>query len=143
MWTDSGLKSAFSVRELTSTQKNNNNNKTQAGNEWSNIFPKFSRTEEKATTITTTIFFFFFGFFFWGGLRDGFLAQGATLRLSHSWTRAQAVGKGGGRGVAPPVGVHKTDQLRERVGAGVNTPLTGREQDAEVIPPDATRFHNG
>ena len=42
MWTDPGLKSGISVRELISTLKK----KTQAGNELSNILPKSSQAEK-------------------------------------------------------------------------------------------------
>ena len=42
LWTDPGIKSGNSVRELISTVK-----KTQAGNEWSNILPKPSQARVK------------------------------------------------------------------------------------------------
>ena len=49
LWTDSSIKSEIiSVRELISTLKEK---KKQAGNEWSNILPKFTQTR-KTTTIT-------------------------------------------------------------------------------------------
>ena len=50
LWTDLGLNSEISARELISTWK-----KAQAGNEWPNVLPKSLASEEKATTTTTTI----------------------------------------------------------------------------------------
>ena len=44
LWTDHGLKSGISVRELISTSKKKK--KAQAGNEWSNIPPKSSQTSK-------------------------------------------------------------------------------------------------
>ena len=50
LWTDPGLKSGISVRELISTQKKKKRKKeAQAGNEWSNILPKILASEETAT----------------------------------------------------------------------------------------------
>ena len=45
LWTDPGLKSGISLRELISTLKKNNK-KAQAGNELSNILPKSSLTSK-------------------------------------------------------------------------------------------------
>ena len=45
LWTDPGLKSGISVRDLLSTSKKKK--KAHAGNEWSNILPKFSLAREK------------------------------------------------------------------------------------------------
>ena len=44
LWTDSGIKSGFSVRELISTLKK----KMQVGNQWSNILTKSLQTRKKA-----------------------------------------------------------------------------------------------
>ena len=44
LWTDPGLKSGISVRELISTKKKKN---AQAGNEMSNILPKTSHARKK------------------------------------------------------------------------------------------------
>ena len=44
-WTDPGLKSGISLRELVSTLKKKK--KAQARNEWSNIFLKFSQARKK------------------------------------------------------------------------------------------------
>ena len=46
MWTDSGIKSRISVRELISIKKKKKK-KAQAGSEWSNILPKFSQARKK------------------------------------------------------------------------------------------------
>ena len=46
LWTDRGVKSGISVRELISIQKQPQQ-KVQAGNEWSNILTKFSKVREK------------------------------------------------------------------------------------------------
>ena len=46
LWTDSGLKSGISVRELISTKKKKKK-KAQAGNESSNILPKSSHARKK------------------------------------------------------------------------------------------------
>ena len=45
LWTDPGIKSGISVRELISTLKQTN--KAQAGNEGSNILPKSSQARKK------------------------------------------------------------------------------------------------
>ena len=45
LWTDPGLKSGISVRELSSTKKKKK--KAQAGNELSNILPKCSWARKK------------------------------------------------------------------------------------------------
>ena len=55
LWTDPGIKSGISKRELISTLNNNNNNnkkkkKAQAGTEWSNVRPNFFASENKDTT---------------------------------------------------------------------------------------------
>ena len=51
LWTDPGIKSGISVRELISTLK-----EVQAGNEWSNILKKeFLASEEKATSDVKTV----------------------------------------------------------------------------------------
>ena len=53
LWTDLGLKSGISVRELISTKKTKNNKKpqqqqkTQAGSEWPNILPKSLQVRKK------------------------------------------------------------------------------------------------
>ena len=49
LWTDPGIKSGISVRELISTSKNKTK-KAQAGNKWSNILKKVIASEKKATT---------------------------------------------------------------------------------------------
>ena len=49
LWTDPGLRSGISVRELISTLKKKLK-KAQAGNELSNILPKILAREEKAST---------------------------------------------------------------------------------------------
>ena len=46
LWTDPDLKSGISARELISTQKKKKK-KAQAGNELSNILPKYSHTRKK------------------------------------------------------------------------------------------------
>ena len=46
LWIDPGIKSAISVRELISTSKKKEE-KAQAGDEWSNIFPKSSQVRKK------------------------------------------------------------------------------------------------
>ena len=51
LWTDPGIKSAFSVHELISTskkkKKKRKKKKAQSGNEWSNFLPKSSQTMKK------------------------------------------------------------------------------------------------
>ena len=47
LWTDPGLKSRISLRELISTLKRKEKKKAQAGNELSNILPKSSHTRKK------------------------------------------------------------------------------------------------
>ena len=49
LWTDPGLKSGISVRQLISIKKQKN-----MENEWSNILPKSSQARIKATITTTT-----------------------------------------------------------------------------------------
>ena len=46
LWTDPGPKSGISVRDLLSTSKKRKK-EAHAGNEWSNIFPKFSLARKK------------------------------------------------------------------------------------------------
>ena len=48
LWTDPGLKSAISVRELISTLKKTKK-QAQAGNQWSNILPKSSHSTQTVT----------------------------------------------------------------------------------------------
>ena len=54
VWTDPGMKKkcGISVRELISTlrKKRGGGGRTQAGNEWSNIVPKFVASKEKSST---------------------------------------------------------------------------------------------
>ena len=45
LWTDPGIKSGISAHELSPLQKKKK--KEQAGNEWSNILPKFSQARKK------------------------------------------------------------------------------------------------
>ena len=46
LWTDPGITSGISVRELISTSKNKNK-KARAENEWLNILPKSSQVRKK------------------------------------------------------------------------------------------------
>ena len=46
LWTDPGIMSGISVRELISTSKNKNK-KARAENEWLNILPKSSQVRKK------------------------------------------------------------------------------------------------
>ena len=48
LWTDPGLKSGISVRNLISTLKNNNKNIALAGNELSDILSKSSQGRKKS-----------------------------------------------------------------------------------------------
>ena len=48
LWTDPGINSGISARELISTSKQRKT-EAQAGNEWSNILPKFSPARGKKT----------------------------------------------------------------------------------------------
>ena len=50
MWTDPGLKSGISVRELISIQRRR---KKSAGREWSNILPKPSQARERPPFVTS------------------------------------------------------------------------------------------
>ena len=56
LWTDSGLRSGVSVRDLISSlnNNNNNNNKSQAGNGLSNILPEASRVRKKPCLLYTS-----------------------------------------------------------------------------------------
>ena len=48
LWTDSGIKSGISKRELISTRRRKERKKkAQAGNEWSNVLSKPSQTGKK------------------------------------------------------------------------------------------------
>ena len=47
LWTDPGLKSGISLWKLFFTSKKKNKKKEQAGNEWSNIFPKSLQARKK------------------------------------------------------------------------------------------------
>ena len=60
LWTDPGIKSGISVREVISiknktkqTNKQTSKN-AQAGNEWSNVLPKILANEKQATTTIVT-----------------------------------------------------------------------------------------
>ena len=50
-WTDPGLKSAISVRELISTLKQNKTKKALAENEWSNIPPEYLQARKKPSSV--------------------------------------------------------------------------------------------
>ena len=47
LWTDPGLKSGISARELISIKTKNKTKNAQVGNEWSNVLPKFSQARKK------------------------------------------------------------------------------------------------
>ena len=47
LWTDPGLMSGISVRDLTSLKKKKEKKKAQAGNELLNILPKSSHARKK------------------------------------------------------------------------------------------------
>ena len=48
LWTDPGIESGISVRELTSTKKKKKRRKAQAGNAWSNIIPKSLQARKRS-----------------------------------------------------------------------------------------------
>ena len=53
LWTDPGLKSGISVRELISTKKKKHKKKTEGGESMTHPSPKDPRKREHATTTTT------------------------------------------------------------------------------------------